>query len=924
MIKKYRCFLKKSFCNKSDKNINKIITLKPRYVDQMINLYLSADLKKNNKKFLDFMKKYHMKSGNIVRNVLSGYTKNDKKDVHNNLTDYVEDAVEEIVINKTLDSNITNENYIGEYYHEIELNPYVKNLIETKTSFFLSDYLLPPEYSQGILEALYLYQELMRKYLKVEKCYLPFGDLSSVLIETVFSVYEFYNKKKKILFISDKVNTMITEVIKNYVSENENIVLKIINQKDFYKEKKKYEDKNEFIFAFINESPDKNGFINNDLNQIFKNQNDKNDFKTILITDFFSNFIKKTNPTKFYDFCVGSGQKLGVPLSISTGAAFLTCKEKNFSIINANYVEKKNNFFRLKFYEEDIIFKNGILLSPILNLFYILEENKNFEIISKKIYFITIYFTNLLTKLGIEIENPNNYFGKFVLKTRFVDEIIKNLDLKNINIFKRGENTIEFSFDENKTDEDIINLINIIKYTFKSKKKSLSEEERILSDEERILDMEENILDKEENIQKIKDFEYFEFYKVEKTNINLKKFFQKIEKKNISILDSINTLDNRNFLPYKMDLLLNEKLNIVPYINSKNKKGIYELLLNLSSRILNYFRMEIANFSSPSEISAIYSCLVTIKNHMNSENQNRKKILIEKSLYKKYKVICDRLNLELIYIDKNDDNINDISHFEKLIKMNENNLLAFIYCIPNKEGIWDKNTEKMCKIAKSIGCILYLDGSNLYKHWGRQLSLFHDITHINFSNFFLPVNIGNTPFFAILYKKKLNKNLPSHQYFNSICFDRNFLYSSSNDSKQLSDLPYSSVGYLIYLGFNLRTCIYEDFHHIFNDIFFNNLFFMNLVKDYFSIKDCLWDKNGNLKKDGKFTITCTVIDFNKLGANFLKKLKAFFLEKNVILPQDKNGCMSFSISTSESGARIEEYANLLITFKKMYDKSKKK
>lgn len=183
------------------------------------------------------------------------------------------------------------------------------------------------EASQGLLQTIYEYQSSMCALYEMDCSNASMYDGSTAFAEAVKACLRISGKKK--ILYSDGIDSRYIEVARTYLAENKEFIFEKIPLKDGKLDISQAENLMDSSTACIAVSnPNYFGVIE-DIEAIGKKAAEKK-ILSICISDPFSLGILKTPGSCGFDFAVGEGQSLGLPMSY--GGPYLgifTCKKEH-------------------------------------------------------------------------------------------------------------------------------------------------------------------------------------------------------------------------------------------------------------------------------------------------------------------------------------------------------------------------------------------------------------------------------------------------------------------------------------------------------------------------------------------------------------------------------------------------------------------
>lgn len=359
----------------------------------------------------------------------------------------------------------------------------IKHII-SRTEFLTAYTPYQAEASQGILQTIYEYQSLMAELYGMDYSNASMYDSSTALAEAVKACVRISGKNK--IIYSSLVNPRYIEVVKTYFANSKEYeFVKVDEENGTTNLNKLSEVLDDKTACAVISNPNFLGYIEDveEFNKIAKSKG----VLTVCLADPLSLGILKTPGEAGFDFAVGEGQSLGLPLSY--GGPYLgifTCKKEHLRQmpgricgITSDKDGKRGFTLTLQAREQHIrrekapsnICSNQALCALSVTIYLTLLGKEGLKEIAMLNNYLANYAKEKLEENGFNIKYKKDFFNEFpvdfncdVKKLRKEIACSNNIDIGIFadNLGSNYNNTIIMAFTETKTEKDIDNMVNSI------------------------------------------------------------------------------------------------------------------------------------------------------------------------------------------------------------------------------------------------------------------------------------------------------------------------------------------------------------------------------------------------------------------------------------------------------------------------------
>ena len=598
--------------------------------------------------------------------------------------------------------NNFNKTYIGlGYYGTITPSVILRNILENP-GWYTAYTPYQPEVSQGRLEMLMNFQQMIIDLTGMEIANASLLDESTAAAEAMMLAFKQSNKKKFTFCIQNSCHPQTLSVLK---TRAEPIGIKILISPNA----------NSDTFACLIQNPDTFGEIANLENLITSNKS--TGIISIVAADIMSLVIMKSPGDFGADIVIGSTQRFGVPMGLGgPHAAFFATKD-SFKrlmpgrIIGVSVDRNKKRAYRmaLQTREQHIrrekatsnICTAQALLAIISAAYAIYQGPERLKNISLKIHFHTQVLKKALEKLNYKVKSVK-FFDTLLIETPNKARYWYNKSVEQGNNFRLVDNNLfSLSIDETTTLEDIDKLV------------SFFNEKNILIDNEIL----EKNINKDEvfNIEisrknKILEHPIFNIYHSE---TDMMRYLKKLENKDIAL--------NRSMIPLgSCTMKLNaasEMLPITfkgfsdahPFLESHQREGYNQLMKELISMLKDITGFDGISLQPNAGAQGEFAGLLAIKRFHEHNNENNRNIcLIPSSAHGTNPASAQMCGMHVSIVKCDDFGNVDINDLKDKISKAGSNLAALMITYPSTHGVFEENIVSICDLIHKAGGQVYM------------------------------------------------------------------------------------------------------------------------------------------------------------------------------------------------------------------------
>ena len=649
--------------------------------------------------------------------------------------------------------------YIGMgYYGTVTPSVILRNILENP-GWYTAYTPYQPEVSQGRLEMLMNFQQMIIDLTGMEIANASLLDESTAAAEAMMLAYKQSNKKKNTFCIQNNCHPQTLSVLQTRAQP---LGIKIISSSV----------PNDDTFGCLIQNPDTYGEIS-DLDSLIT-ANKKQGAMSIVAADLMSIILMKSPGNCGADIVIGSSQRFGVPMGLGgPHAAFFATKDEYKRLMPGRIIgvsidrnNKRAYRMALQTREQHIrrekatsnICTAQALLAIISAAYAIYHGPSRLKHIASTIHNNTKFLSEGIHKIGLKIISKK-YFDTLLVESKNNAEywFKKSVD-EGMNFRLVDKNLFTISLDETTTLEDVDNIISF----FNENKSELNLQE-IQS-----LANNQNIINKD--LKRNDDFLSHPIFNIYHSETDMMRYLKKLENKDIALNRSMIPLGSctmkLNAASEMLPITFSGFANAHPFLESHQREGYNQLMTELIEMLKDITGFDGISLQPNSGAQGEFSGLLAIKKFHESNNENYRNIcLIPSSAHGTNPASAHMCGMDVSIVKCDELGNVDIVDLQEKIKLSDNKLAALMITYPSTHGVFEENIVNICEMIHSAGGQVYMDGANLNALVGiAKPGLFGpDVSHMNLhKTFCIPHGGGGPGMGPIGVKKHLIPFLPGH------------------------------------------------------------------------------------------------------------------------------------------------------------------
>ncbi|EPS3386640.1 aminomethyl-transferring glycine dehydrogenase [Vibrio vulnificus] len=663
-------------------------------------------------------------------------------------------------IKKFADLNQVKRTFIGQgYYNTFTPNVILRNVLENP-GWYTAYTPYQPEISQGRLESLLNYQQMVMDLTGMDIANASLLDEATAAAEAMTLCQRAGKSKSKVFFVADDVHPQTIEVIKTRAKYFGFDV--VIGNVDALPQTE--------AFGALLQYPSTTGEVR-DLTDVIA-QAQANKTLVSVATDLLASALVKPAGEMGADVVIGSAQRFGVPMGYGgPHAAFMATREQHKRtmpgrVIGVSIDAKGNQALRMAMQtrEQHIrrekatsnICTAQALLANMASFFAVYHGEEGIRTIARRTHHMTAILAAGLTKSGYELAH-NAFFDTITINTGDKTQALyAKAQAADINL-RLLDGQIGISFDETTTVADIDTLFAI--FDVKESVNALSTD--IAGNEFAAIP---------EACRRTSRFLTHPVFNTHHSETQMMRYLKQLENKDFSLTHGMIPLGSctmkLNAAAEMIPVTWPEFGALHPFAPIEQAAGYTALAEDLKAKLCEITGYDAFSLQPNSGASGEYAGLIAIQRYHESRGEGHRNVcLIPSSAHGTNPATAAMVSMKVVVV-KCDENGNiDLVDLAAKIEKHQENLSSIMITYPSTHGVYEEQVKEVCEMVHAAGGQVYLDGANMNAQVGLTSPGFigSDVSHLNLhKTFCIPHGGGGPGMGPIGVKSHLAPFLPGH------------------------------------------------------------------------------------------------------------------------------------------------------------------
>lgn len=659
------------------------------------------------------------------------------------------------------DENTVNKSYIGTGYYNTHVPTVIQRNVLENPGWYTAYTPYQPEISQGRLEALLNFQQMVMDLTGMEVANASLLDEATAAAEAMALCRRSNRSKNQTFFVADDVHPQTIDVIKTR-AEHLGIPVVVGNP---HTDLEKHD-----VFGVQLQYPGTYGHIGDIDSLVFKAKKQK--AMVSVATDLLALVLLKSPGELGADIALGNSQRFGVPMGFGgPHAAFFATGEKlkrsiPGRIIGVSVDSRGNQALRMAMQtrEQHIrrekatsnICTAQALLANMASFYAVYHGPQGLKIIAERVHRLTTILAKGLEALGVPCNN--SYFDTLTIRVGSQQDAIYNKAIAaGCNLRRISHDQLGISLDETTTADDVSQLFNIILGQGQDLKIDVIDQQIVST----------GIKKDQRRTDAILTHPTFNKYHSE---TDMLRYLKRLENMDYSLTHGMIPLGSctmkLNATAEMLPVSWPEFANIHPFAPKDQVRGYLKMINQLERGLEEITGYDKISMQPNSGAQGEYAGLLAIRRYQDANNQGYRDVcLIPSSAHGTNPASAAMLGMKVVVVDCDENGNVDVNDLRAKAEKHSHNLSALMITYPSTHGVYEEEVRTICDIVHQHNGQVYMDGANMNALVGvAQPGKFgSDVSHLNLhKTFAIPHGGGGPGMGPIGVRSHLAPYLPNH------------------------------------------------------------------------------------------------------------------------------------------------------------------
>ena len=655
--------------------------------------------------------------------------------------------------------------YIGMGYYDTIVPPVILRNVLENPGWYTAYTPYQPEISQGRLEALLNYQQMVTDLTGMDIANASLLDEATAAAEAMALCKRSNRIKTDKFFVDQAVHPQTIDVLRTRAQYfGYELIIGDVSE-----ELTEHE-----VFGVLVQYPDTTGQIT-DLEPIISQAHEQKALVCVA-TDLMSLMLLKSPGELDADVVFGSAQRFGVPMGFGgPHAAFFAVRDKfkrtmPGRLIGVSVDKKGDTALRmaLQTREQHIrrdkatsnICTAQALLANMAGLYAVYHGPERLKKIAQRIHRLTSLVATALQQSNVKLVNTS-WFDTLTLELgSSADKIYQRALDSGINLRQTAEGQLSLSMDERKTRADVTLLLEALLGVDHGLDLDKLDAEHINHDAAAI----------PEAYQRESEYLTHEVFNSYHSETEMLRYLKRLENKDFSLTHGMIPLGSctmkLNATSEMLPVTWPEFADIHPFAPKEQTVGYRKMIAELEDTLAEITGYDEISSQPNSGAQGEYAGLVAISRYHASRGESHRNVcLIPSSAHGTNPASAAMTSMKVVIVECDSNGNVDIDDFKAKAEEHSDNLSSVMITYPSTHGVFEEAVVELCEITHQHGGQVYMDGANLNAQVGlcKPGKFGSDVSHLNLhKTFCIPHGGGGPGMGPIGVKSHLAPFLSSH------------------------------------------------------------------------------------------------------------------------------------------------------------------
>ncbi|WP_413112880.1 aminomethyl-transferring glycine dehydrogenase [Thaumasiovibrio sp. DFM-14] len=657
--------------------------------------------------------------------------------------------------------NVINKSYIGQgYYNTYTPNVILRNVLENP-GWYTAYTPYQPEISQGRLESLLNYQQMVMDFTGMDLANASLLDEASAAAEAMALCQRASKSKSVAFFVANDVHPQTLDVVKTRAEFlGYSLIIdaaETLPQHD--------------VFGALLQYPGTTGQVR-DLTAIIDAAHN-NKTLVAVASDLLALSILTPPGEMGADVVIGSAQRFGVPMGFGgPHAAFMATRDKYKRTMPGRVIgvskdrhgepalrmamQTREQHIRREKATSNICTAQA-LLANMAAFYAVYHGPEGIRSIGRRVHHLTSILAKGLTESGVTLET-DSFFDTITINSDENTEAIYAKGLASQINLRKLPNQIGISLDETTTLDDVNQLLGLFTDN-QLDTNALSAS--IASDEFGAIPP---------ACRRQSSYLTHPVFNNHHSETQMMRYLKTLENRDFSLTHGMIPLGSctmkLNAAAEMIPVTWPEFGALHPFAPAEQTKGYDELATRLTEMLCRVTGYDAFSLQPNSGAQGEYAGLIAIQRyHQHNGEGHRNVCLIPSSAHGTNPASAAMVSMKVVVVACDDNGNIDIDDLKQKVDIHRANLSCIMITYPSTHGVYEEGVQAVCDIVHQGGGQVYLDGANMNAQVGLTSPGFigSDVSHLNLhKTFCIPHGGGGPGMGPIGVKSHLAPFIPGH------------------------------------------------------------------------------------------------------------------------------------------------------------------
>ena len=676
--------------------------------------------------------------------------------------------------------NTVNTSLIGQGYYGTHTPAVILRNILENPAWYTAYTPYQPEISQGRLEALLNYQQMVMDLTAMDIANASMLDEGTAAAEAMTLAMRQSKSDSNVFYVAEDIFPQTREIIETRAKPLGIEVCTCTNGE---------ESLNNDCFAVLVQYPSASGAI---VDYSAWAEKAHAQGKTIIAaTDLLALTVLKAPGEWGADIAIGNSQRFGVPFGfggphaafMATRDAFKRSMPGRLVGVSVDVQGKKALRLALQTREQHIrrekatsnICTAQALLAIMASMYAVYHGADGLKQIAKRVHSLTTAAAQQLSAHGVTVVNPT-WFDTLTLRVANADEVLNAGYQKGLNLRAIDAQHVGVSFDETST----LDTVNAVLALFGAAQLSALPELNHIAPE----------------LQRTSAYLTHPIFNSHHSEHAMLRYLRSLADKDLALDRSMIPLGSctmkLNATSEMLPITWPEFANIHPFAPTAQTAGYRSMIHELEQMLVACTGYAAVSLQPNAGSQGEYAGLLIIQKYHASRGQAHRNIcLIPSSAHGTNPASASMANMQVVVVACDENGNIDVDDLRAKAEQHSDNLAALMITYPSTHGVFETRVTEICDIIHQHGGQVYVDGANMNAMVGLCApgQFGGDVSHLNLhKTFAIPHGGGGPGVGPVAVGAHLAEFLPN---LTSVGYERN-----PNGITGVSSAPYGSAGVL--------------------------------------------------------------------------------------------------------------------------------